>query len=108
MFRIFGILIVWLMLCFYLFSLAGCAKKTPVEETFAGVQDSIVQLKEDLPPECQTDAVLKKLEEIELKRQMAERVCQVKIKDAEAQYDRLWLGILLVVLVFVAKIFIKK
>lgn len=107
-FYIAGIMIVWLTLCFCLFSLTGCAKKTPVEESFTEVQTSIVQLKEQLPPECRADTILQKIEEIEWKRQTAEQVCQAKIKDTEVKYERLWWVIIFVILALTAKFFIKK
>ena len=107
-FYMVGAIIIGLTLFFSIIALAGCAKKTPVEESFAGVQTSIVQLKEELPPECQTSAILKKIEEVEWKRQAAEQVCQAKIKDTEVKYERLWWVIIFVVLAFTAKFFIKK
>ena len=71
-----GFLLLWLVFCFLCFSLTGCSRKTPVENAFHEVETSIVAVKENLPPECQTKEVLAKIDEVEWKRQTAESVCQ--------------------------------
>jgi hypothetical protein len=107
-FYMVGAIIIGLTLFFSIIALTGCSKKTPVEESFTGIQTSIVQLKEELPPECRTDAILQRIDKIELKRQTAEQVCQAKIKDTQIKYERvLWVLGVLVLGLFV-KIFIKK
>lgn len=105
---IFGILLLWFFFCFCVFCLAGCSRKTPVDNAFQEVSTSIVALKEELPVECKTDVIIKKVEDLELKNQFAEQICKSKIKDTELKYERaLWvLGF--IILGFFAKIFIKK
>lgn len=102
------IILAYFIIMMFVFCLSGCAKKTPVETAFDDVQTSIVNIKENLPEECQTVFVLEKIEKIESKIQVAQSVCEAKIKDTQVKYERsLWvLGI--IILVFFAKIFIKK
>lgn len=97
-----------LLFCFFISMLAGCSRKTPVENAFHNVETSIVAVKEKLPPECQTKEVLAKIDEIEWKSQMAEQVCQAKIKDTETKYERvLWVLVFIGLAVF-CKNLIKK
>ena len=103
-----GIFLLWLAFCFLCFCLAGCSKKTPVENAFHEMETSIVAIKENLPSECQTKEVLAKIDEVEWKRQTAESVCQAKIKDTQNKYERVLWVLGFVILVFFAKIFIKK
>ena len=87
---------------------SGCSRKTPVESAFDGVRQAIVETKHSLPTECQTKTVLAKFEELETKRQLAENVCEAKIKDAQIRWERtIWL-IILVVGAYFVKFFLKK
>lgn len=103
-----GLLLLWLLFCFCIFGLTGCSRKTPVENAFHEVETSIVAVKENLPPECQTKEVLAKIDEVEWKRQTAESVCQAKIKDAQTKYERVLWVLGFIILGFLAKNFIKK
>lgn len=105
---ILGILIIWFVFCFCLFCLSACSRKTPVDNAFQEVQTSIVAIKENLPPECQTAAVMAKIDEVEWKRQTAESVCEAKIKDTETKYERVLWVLSVIILGLFAKIFIKK
>lgn len=101
--------IVLLFFCFLIgLFLSGCSRKTPVENAFHEVETSIVAVKENLPPECQTKEVLAKIDEIEWKRQTAEQVCQAKIKDTETKYERVLWVLVFIGLAFFCKNFIKK
>ena len=42
------------------------------------------------------------------KREMAEQICQAKIKDTQAKYERVLWVLGFIILAFFAKIFIKK
>ena len=98
-----GLLLLWLLFCFCIFGLTGCSRKTPVENAFHEVETSIVAVKENLPPECQT-----KIDEVEWKRQTAESVCQAKIKDTQTKYERVLWVLGFIILALFAKNFIKK
>lgn len=104
---IFSVLII-LLFCFFIGLLTGCSRKTPVENAFHEVETSIVAIKDNLPPECQTKEVLAKIDEVEWKRQTAESVCQAKIKDTQNKYERVLWVLGFIILAFLAKIFIKK
>lgn len=107
LYHISGVIIA-LLFCFYMSMLAGCSRKTPVENAFHEVETSIVAVKDNLPPECQTKEVLAKINEVEWKRQTAESVCQAKIKDTQVKYERvLWL-LFFIILAFFVKNFVKK
>lgn len=98
-----------LFFCFLIgLFLSGCSRKTPVENAFHEVETSIVAVKENLPPECQTKEVLAKIDEVEWKRQTAESVCQAKIKDTQNKYERVLWVLGFIILALFAKIFIKK
>lgn len=98
----------WLVFYFLCFSLTGCSRKTPVENAFHEVETSIVAVKENLPPECRTKEVLAKIDEVEWKRQIAESVCDAKIKDTQNKYERVLWVLGFIILALFAKIFIKK
>lgn len=102
------LIILWFVFCCVALSLAACSRKTPVDNAFDEVQTSIVALKDELPPECKTDVILKKIENLELNKQVAEQVCKSKIKDIETKYERVLWVICFVVLGFFIKFFIKK
>lgn len=101
-------IIIALLFCFFMSMLAACSRKTPVENAFHEVETSIVAVKENLPPECQTAEVMAKIDEVEWKRQTAESVCQAKIKDTENKYERVLWVLGFIFLAFLAKNFIKK
>ena len=103
-----GLLLLWLLFCFCAFGLTGCSRKTPVDNAFHEVETSIVAVKENLPPECQTKEVLAKIDEVEWKRQTAESVCQAKIKDIQNKYEHVLLVLGFIISVLFAKNFIKK
>lgn len=88
--------------------LTGCSHKTPVEKAFDDVHISIEEIKTSLPEECKTDVVIHKIEEIEWRTDSAQKVCQAKINDIKAGYERaLWL-LFFIFSVFLLKNFIKK
>lgn len=101
--------LIWIFVVF-VFSLVllGCSRKTPVENAFDDVQQAIVSVKGTLPPECQTEKVMQKFQEIELKQQVAENVCQTQIKTTEIKYERVLGIVFFIILVFFVKIFLKK
>lgn len=103
-----ALIILWFVLCVTALSLAGCSRKTPVDDAFNEVNTSIVALKEELPPQCKTDIVLKRIEKLESDNRFAEQACKSKIKDTQMKYERvLWVLGFLLLGIFV-KIFIKK
>lgn len=103
-----GFFLLWLVFCFLCFSLTGCSRKTPVENAFHEVETSIVAVKENLPPECQTKEVLTKIDEVEWKRKTAESVCDAKIKDTQNKYERVLWVLSFIILALFAKNFTKK
>ena len=102
-FILFLFVVVVLLLC-----LTGCSRKTPVEESFDNVQEAMVEFQDTLPAECKTNLVMAKFNELEAKQIVAQNTCETKIHDTEIKYERV-LGILiLIILAFFAKFFIKK
>ena len=102
------LILIWFLFCFFCFCLAGCSHKTPVDNAFHEVHQSIVAIKDSLPVECQTDVVMAKINEVETKRQTAESVCNAKIKDTQVKYERALWALIVIILTFFAKFFIKK
>lgn len=87
--------------------LTGCARKTPVEQSFEEVQQAVVVVKESLPVECQTETVMAKFNDIETKRQVAQSVCEEKIKSIEIKYERALFALILIISVFFLRFFVK-
>ena len=102
------LIILWFIVCIMALSLSGCSRKTPVDNAFNEVNTSIVALKEELPPQCKTDVILKKIEKLELDNQFAEQICKSIIKDTQIKYERVLWVLGFIILAFFAKIFIKK
>lgn len=103
-----ALIILWFIICVMALFLTGCSRKTPVDNAFNEVNTSIVELKEELPPQCKTDVILKKIEKLELDNQFAEQICKSKIKDTQIKYERVLWVLGFIILAFFAKIFIKK
>lgn len=93
---------------FLLCCLTGCSRKTPVETAFNEVETSVVEIKDALPKECKTDIVTTKIKAVEQKIQIAEQVCDAKIKDTQIKYERVLWVLGLIIFGFLVKIFIKK
>lgn len=101
--------IIWIFVIFiFCLLLSGCSRKTPVESAFDGVQQAIVETKDSLPAECKTNIVLARFDELEAKRQVAENVCETKIKDYQVRWERTLWFIILVIGAYIAKFFIKR
>lgn len=101
--------LIWIFVIFvFCLMLSGCSRKTPVESAFSGVQQAIVETKDSLSPECKTNLVLARFDELEAKRQVAENVCEAKIKDYQVRWERTLWFIILVVGAYFIKFFIKK
>jgi len=106
--NIFSVIVLLFVSFFIGLCLSGCSRKTPVENAFYEVETSIVAVKQNLPPECQTKEVLAKIDEVEWKRQTAEQVCQAKIKDTQVKYERVLWVLFFIILAFFVKNFVKK
>ena len=100
---------IWIFIIFvFCILLSGCSRKTPVDNAFTDVQQSIVGIKDTLPKECQTPDVLQKIEKVELRAQIAENTCNTEIKSIQVKYERvLWL-LGLGIFVFFIRFFVKK
>lgn len=88
--------------------LSGCWHKSPVDHSFVEVQQAVVAVKESLPAECKTENVMAKIEEVETKRQVAQSVCEEKIKSIEIKYERALFALIFIISVFFLRFLIKK
>ena len=88
--------------------LSGCWHKSPVEHSFGEVQQAVAAVKESLPTECKTENVMAKIEEVETKRQVAQSVCEEKIKSIEIKYERALFALVFIISIFFLRFFIKK
>ena len=88
--------------------LSGCWHKTSVEQSFEEVQQAVIAVKDALPAECQTEIVMAKINDIESKRQIAQSVCEEKIKSVEIKYERSLFALIFVLSVVLFRFFIKK
>ena len=95
------------ILLFLTVLLSGCWHKTPVEHSFNEVQQAVIAVKESLPVECQTETVMAKINEVESKRQVAQSVCEEKIKSIEIKYERALFALILIISVFFLRFFVK-
>lgn len=91
-----------------LLCLGACSRKTPVENAFNGVEQSVVTLEKTLPVECQTDAVLTKIADLRAENVKAQMVCETKIQDYKIKYERVLAILCVIILGFFAKFYIKR
>lgn len=88
--------------------LLGCSRKTPVEQAFDGVEQSVVELEKALPVECRSDAVLAKIESLRAENAQAQVTCATQIQNYKIKYERLIALFGVVILAYFAKFLIKK
>lgn len=88
--------------------LSGCSRKTPVEQAFDSIGQSVATLEDSLPAECKTDKVLAKISELKADNVKAQATCETKIQDYKIKYERLLTLFFIIILAFFAKFFIKK
>lgn len=100
--RHFTILLIFTVL------LSGCYRKTAVEHSFDDVQQAVNTVKETLPEECKTEVVLAKINEVETKKQVAQSICEEKIKSVQIKYERSLFALIFIISVFFLRFFIKK
>ena len=101
-------IIMWIFVVFLCIALLGCSKKTPVETAFDDVNQAIITTKDSLPAECKTELVMARFDEIEAKEQVAQTMCESKIKDAQTKFERILGVLILIILGFFAKFLLKK
>ena len=101
------IITLWMVIAFCLLALFGCSKSTPVDSAFNSVHESIVAVKDSLPEECKTDAILRKIDNIENKSVVAESVCNSKIKEVQTRFERTLGALIIMILLFLGKFFLK-
>lgn len=88
--------------------LSGCWHQNPVDHSFGEAQQALVAVKDSLTVECKTEIVLSKINEAEAKRQVAQSVCEEKIKSIEVKYERALFALILIISVFFLRFFLKK
>lgn len=88
--------------------LGGCTRKTSTEIAFDAVDKSITSLEKTLPAECKTDVVLAQVATVRADAETARLVCQSDIKAIKIKYERALIALWVVMLVFLASIFVKK
>lgn len=88
--------------------LSGCARKTPVEQAFDSIGQSVATLEQSLPTECKTDAVMTKIANLQTENAKAKATCETKIQDYKIKYERVLTLLTIIILAFFAKFFIKK
>ena len=83
------------------FSLAGCSRKTPVEQAFQGVEESITAIEHALAPQCRTEEVEQKIDAVRYETMTARISCETKIQEYKTKYDMTksaFFGLILIVL----------
>lgn len=68
-------------------TLAGCSRKTPVEQAFQGVGESITAIEHTLSAECRTEDVERQLAMIREKTTSAQVACETKIQEYKTKYN---------------------
>lgn len=68
-------------------TLTGCSRKTPVEQAFQGVGESITAIEHTLPAECRTEDVERQLAMIREKTTSAQVACETKIQEYKTKYN---------------------
>lgn len=68
-------------------NLTGCSKKTPVEQAFQGVGESITAIEHALPAECRTKDINTKISAVREESNKAQIACETKIKEYKTKYD---------------------
>lgn len=88
--------------------LSGCTQKTPVEQAFDSIGQSVATLEKTLPKECKTDSVMAKIAELQTENAKAQATCETKIQDYKIKYERVLTLLIIIILAYFAKFFIKK
>ena len=101
------IIIVFFVL-FACLCISGCTRKTSVGHAFDNVQHEVVSMKDILPEECKTVEILEKFDKIDAKMQVAQSVCEEKIKSIQIKYERALFGLFLLISLLFLKFFIKR
>lgn len=90
------------------FSLAGCSRKTPVEQAFQGVDDKITAVEHALTAECRTEEVEQKIDAVRHETMTARVTCETKIERYKSRYHLVLSAFSGLVLLIVAYFFVKK
>lgn len=89
-------------------SLAGCSRKTPVEQAFQGVEESITAIDRALTPECRTEDVMRTIDAVRHEVMVARVSCETKIERYKSRYHLVLSAFSGLVLLIVAYFFVKK
>lgn len=90
------------------FSLAGCSRKTPVEQAFQGVDESITAIDHALAPECRTEDVMRAIDAVRHETMTARVTCETKIERYKSRYHLVLSAFSGLVLLIAAYFFVKK
>lgn len=78
----FAILLVFTLL------LSGCAKDNPTQAIIDNANTALTEIKETLPPECQTKEVFAKIDKVQAIIKTAPETCELMVDKVRVQRDR--------------------
>ena len=78
----FAILLVFTLL------LSGCAKDNPTQAIIDNANTALTEIKETLPPECQTKEVFAKIDKVQAIIKTAPETCELMVDKVRMQRDR--------------------
>lgn len=70
------------------FLLAGCAKENPTQAIIDNANTALAEIKETLPPECQTKEVFAKIDKVHAIIKTAPETCELMVDKVRVQRDR--------------------
>lgn len=89
-------------------TLAGCSRKTPVEQAFQGVNNNITAIEHALPAECRTEDINAKLSAVREESNKAQVACETKIKEYKTKYDMTKNALFGIIFLILGVFFIKS
>lgn len=89
-------------------TLAGCSRKTPVEQAFQGVNDSVNVIEHSLPAECHTEEVGMKLSVVKHQISQAQVACETKIEEYKTKYNMTKNALFGIIFLILGVFFIKS
>ena len=70
------------------FLLSGCAKDNPTQAIIDNANTALTEIKETLPPECQTKEVFAKIDKVQAIINIAPETCELMVDRVRVQRDR--------------------
>lgn len=94
-----------IILAFFL--LAGCAKDNPTQAIIDNANTALTEIKETLPPECQTKEVFVKIDKVQAIINTAPETCELMVDKVRVQRDRYAMAFFAMIAVGMLSLFLR-